>query len=287
MATTPCEKTPDANRMRILISYFSATGNTAGIAHLIKKKFTLLGASVDEIDITPYSARTAGMDLEPYDAVVFGFPVHSWRAPRVVRDWLRTLEGRKKKCSTFFTYGGFGIHPAHESTRRILAGQGFSVVSSAEFLAPHTFNLGGWKAMVDRPNPADLALAGEYATKTFQRFTGKEAGMLGECEPTRYSDEELDAIESFRFRVLTHLPSRDGNDCRMCRVCEAVCPAGAMDARSGNADPGRCIACLNCVAVCEDNALIINDMTASWEQKLAMEHITEQGMHAKQSRIYL
>jgi len=273
--------------MRILIPCFSATGNTALIAHVLHKKFTGLGASVDEIDITPHSARTAGIDLEPYDAVVFGFPVHSWRAPRVVRDWLRTLEGRKKKCSTFFTYGGFGIHPAHESTRRILAGQGFSVVSSAEFLAPHTFNLGGWKAMEDRPNPADLALADDYATKTFQRFTGKDPGILGECEPTRYSEEELDAIESFRFRVLTHLPSRNGNDCSMCRVCEATCPAGAMDAGSGNADPGRCIACLKCVAVCEDHALIINDMTASWEQKLAMEQITEQGMRAKQSRIYL
>jgi hypothetical protein len=45
----------------------------------------------------------------------------------------------------FFTYGGFGVHPTHYSTRQILKEQNFIVVSSAEFLGAHTFNLGGWR----------------------------------------------------------------------------------------------------------------------------------------------
>ena len=50
----------------------------------------------------------------------------------------------------FFTYGGFGVHPAHHATREILEERHFRVVSSAEFLGAHTFNRAGWEAMVDR-----------------------------------------------------------------------------------------------------------------------------------------
>ncbi|MDV2480709.1 4Fe-4S ferredoxin [Methanoculleus sp. Wushi-C6] len=273
--------------MKILILYFSATGNTAGIAHELRTRFTELGVTADEVDITPPAVRRDGVAIEPYDAVVFGFPVHSWRAPAVVRDWLRTLDGRQKRCSTFFTYGGFGIHPAHESTRKILTGQGFVVVSSAEFLAPHTFNLGGWKAMEGRPDTSDLEVAREYAARTLQRFAGTDQAVLGSLEATRYSDDELDAIERFRFRVVTELPSRTGRECSMCRACEEICPAEAMDAARGEADPDRCIVCLGCVAACPEQALSVNDLSASWDMKLKMEKITVAEMESKKSRIYL
>ena len=45
---------------------------------------------------------------------------------------MKTLEGQGKKCAMFFTYGGFGVHPTHYSTRQILENQNFVVVSSAE-----------------------------------------------------------------------------------------------------------------------------------------------------------
>ncbi|HSQ85629.1 MAG TPA: flavodoxin domain-containing protein [Desulfobacterales bacterium] len=131
------------NYMKVLILYFSATGNTAKIAKVIEEKFKEEGVRVTMSDITPLGERQRKIDFEPYQAVVFGAPVHSRRAPRAVRDWLRTLDGQGKKCSMFFTYGGFGVHPTHYSTRQILKEQNFIVVSSAEFLSAHTFNLGG------------------------------------------------------------------------------------------------------------------------------------------------
>ena len=44
--------------------------------------------------------------------------------------------------------------------------QHFRVVSSAEFLGAHTFNLGGWKALEERPDERDVAVAKEYVEKT-------------------------------------------------------------------------------------------------------------------------
>ena len=272
--------------MNVLIAYFSATGNTAKMATVIGERFAEVGAEVTLSDVTSYGHRQEGIDLASYEAVVFGAPVHARRAPRVVREWLRTLNGQGKKCSMFFTYGGFGIHPTHYSTRQILEEQHFRVVSSAEFLGAHTFNLGGWKAMEGRPDERDVAVAEEYVEATYRRFTGEDESLLGELEKTEHPEELLDAAEVKRFKVVTQLPTRGGTECSMCLVCEESCPTGAMDAESGEADKGRCIACLACVANCPDSALAINDTSKSWPLKLEKEHATEESLKGQKGVVY-
>jgi ferredoxin/flavodoxin len=273
--------------MNLGLLYFSATGNTEKISRVIKNRLEEFGCTVDMIDITPLSSRKGGFDCTSYDALILGAPVHSWRIPRVVREWLPNLSGDGKKCAIFLTYGGFQINPAHYTTSQLLQKQGFSVVSSAEFLAFHTFNIGGWKAMEGRPDESDIAVAREYAEIIYARFSGEDPSLVGELEKTSHPEELLDKIEGFRFRILTQVPTRQGADCCMCRECEEFCPTGAIDAMTGETDPSRCIACLGCVLRCPEGVLMINDMTPSWELKLKGEHITEEEMNGKKSRIYL
>jgi len=273
--------------MNVLILYFSATGNTATITRVIEKKLIEMGADVTKTDITPYSARKRQIDLEPYQAVLFGLPIHSLRAPRAVREWMKTLDGKGKKCSMFFTFGGFQVHPAHYSTRQILKEQNFIVVSSAEFLGAHTFNLGGWKAMEGRPDELDFNVAKKYAQVTYKRFIGEDDDILGDLEKTDYTEEQLDSFEIFRFKVLTNPPSRNGEECSMCLACEELCPTGAMEAKLGEIDKEKCIACLACVTNCPDNVLKINDMSGSWSFKLEMGKITEEDLKEQKSKIYL
>ncbi|MBC2715153.1 MAG: 4Fe-4S binding protein [Desulfobacteraceae bacterium] len=273
--------------MKIALTYFSATGNTGKMADVINESLLALGAQVDIYDITSYADRQKPIDLASYDAVVFGSPIHSWRAPRVVRKWMRTLDGQGKKCSMFFTYGGFGVHPTHYSTRQILTEQNFAVVSSAEFPGAHTFNLGGWKALENRPDKSDFAVAKEYAAKTYKRFIGEDSSILGELEKTKYREEELDQIETFRFRILTQLPTRNGQGCGMCMICEESCPTGAISAETGEVNKDKCIACLRCVDTCPEDALKINDMSETYAFKLEMEKATNEDLEKKQSKIYL
>jgi ferredoxin len=272
--------------MKILIMYFSPTGNTRRCAEAIRYRFEELSVDVDLMDITPLSSRSGPVSLEGYDAVVFGAPIHSWRAPRVVREWLSTLDGCGKRCAMFFTYGGFGVHPTHHSTRRILEDRNFTVVSSADFLGAHTFNLGGWRAMENRPDETDFSLAREFAEKTYRRFTGEDPGLPGPFEKTKHTDDALDSIESFRFKALTRLPTREGRTCSLCMACEDICPSGAMNAADGEADREKCIACLACVAACPEKALVINDMKGIWDIKLQMEKIKEEDLRLKRGVLY-
>jgi flavodoxin/Pyruvate/2-oxoacid:ferredoxin oxidoreductase delta subunit len=272
--------------MDVLIVYFSATGNTEKMATVIEERFAEMGAEVTMSNVTSYKPRQEKTDLASYEAVVFGVPVYSRRAPRVMREWLRMLNGQSKKCSMFFTYGGFGAHPAHYSTRQILEEQHFHVVSSAEFLSAHTFNLGGWKAMEGRPDKRDFAVAKEYVEITYRRFTDEDASVLGELEKTEYPEELLDSAEASRFKKVTQLPTRGGAECSMCYTCEESCPTGAMEAELGEADKGKCIACLACVANCPEGILAINDMSRSWSSKLEKENATEESLQGQKSIIY-
>lgn len=273
--------------MKILLVYFSATGNTARLAEEIKGELVRLDAVVDELDITSYSDRQKEIDLDPYQAFIFGAPVHSNRAPRLFREWLTALDGKGRRCSTFFTYGGFRVHPSHYSTGNILKGRNFDLVSSAEFPGAHTFNMAGWKALKDRPGHNDLEVAKEYVQKTFKRFTGEDPSRPVQFEKTQFSEKELDAFEDSRFKLVTQLPTRGGEGCSMCMICEEFCPTNAMDAEKGTAERSRCIICLRCVMNCPENVLRINDLSDAWSSKMKMEGETEQTLEGKISKIYL
>lgn len=272
--------------MDILLCYFSATGNTSTIAEFIYERLTESGASVEKYDATRPAARKTPLDLSSYQGVVFGSPIHSMRAPRIFREWLATLDGGGKPCAMFFTYGGFQVHPTHFTTRQILEKQGFKVIASAEFLGRHTYNLGGWDSMTERPDDSDFEVAGQFAELVYNRFLGKDSGVVGELDPGPYTEEQLDMFESFRFKMLTQTPTRDGGDCSMCMLCEELCPTGAIEAEVGNANKDLCIACLRCVQNCPDDALKINDLTEFFHMKMQMDQETPESLTAKKSKIY-
>ena len=141
--------------------------------------------------------------------------------------------------------------------------------------------------MRGRPDTSDFEVAKEYVDKTYNRFAGEDPGILDELPQPEHTDDELDQIESFRFNVVTRLPTRDGEECSMCMICEESCPTGAMNAESGQADPGKCIVCLACMAACPEDALKVNDLSQSWSFMLELEKTDEESMKGQRSRIYL
>lgn len=246
--------------MRIALIYFSASNNTANIANFVLNKLRILEGKpqVDQIDITNYSKRQKKLDIDKYDAIFFGFPIYAWRAPKIVRDWLQTLEGKSKKCSVFFTYGGVDVGAAHYNIKQILTEQNFKLVSTAEFVCKHTYNSGGWKVMEHRPNQSDFNVVDEYVKKTYKKFIN-ENDYSFQIENPKISERVLSKIEQQINKVIKQ-PSREGEECSFCRLCEDNCPTNAMNSDVGEADPETCIRCLRCFVSCPDNALKIQDL---------------------------
>jgi len=287
MIVLPTMERLDSGALEILLAYFSATNNTRKIADRIAACLKGYDVSVTELDITSYENRQEQVSLDGYDAVVFGFPVYSLRAPRICREWLEGLDGSGKRCSVFFTFGGFGKDPAHYYIKKLLEGRGFTLVSTAEFPAAHTFNFSGWQAAEGHPNERDFEAADKFTRRTLKRFTGEDPGVVADFDEPEYSSEQLDMAEKFRFKVVSQLPTRNGGSCSMCGLCERLCPTRAMDAAGGAADPARCIACFRCIANCPDKVLHTNDISGTWEKKLEMHDTTKEAIDKMEGRIFL
>jgi len=276
--------------MNIKIIYFSATGNTAKIADAISETLEAYeNISVEKLNITSFSSRENNPSLDKYDGIFFGFPIYALRAPKMLREWIKTLKGNNQKVSAFFTYGGVTVGIAHHNIKKILEDKNFQVVSTGEFLGKHTSNLAGWNLMNDRPNQEDLDIAKEYAEKTLMRFMGKDVGIVNFDNP-EMTEKQVDRIEdsSNKRRIP---PSRQGTDCsmlcKMCKTCEEDCPTNAMNAESGEADPERCIGCLRCINNCPDKALKIADRKKMYGVIAKALNLSEEVLANRKSKYFL
>ncbi|MBD8533281.1 MULTISPECIES: flavodoxin [unclassified Massilia] len=113
---------------RVLVAYFSRSGNTRVIAGQLKRA---LGAALFEIEpATAYPEdyletvgqarreRDAGTtpalksrvaDIAAYDTVYLGFPIWGETAPPLIRSFLATHDLAGKTVIPFITHGGYGL----------------------------------------------------------------------------------------------------------------------------------------------------------------------------------
>ena len=129
---TPQDSTPTEEQTKVLVVYFSATGNTKAVAEEITR---LTGADLYEIvPAVPYtdedlnynnnecranqemnnaSARPAigskAMDVSSYDTVFIGYPIWWGTMPRIINTFLDTYDLSGKTVLPFCTSGSSGI----------------------------------------------------------------------------------------------------------------------------------------------------------------------------------
>ena len=272
---------------KIALIYFSATNVTHTYAEVMREALLDHGCEVRLFNVTAYASRQEPLSVDDFDGFIFGFPVFSDFAPSVINAWLGTLEGLGKRCALFFTYGGRTTGFAHFHTKLLLEQVGFQVLLSAEFLGRHSFNVGGWQILPDRPNEGDFSVAREYVALVLERFSQDAPVVFGLQKPFGYNRAmvSLENRKKKTERGWTH-PIRMAEECSMCRDCETECPAQAFDADTGLSDPDRCIECMHCVYICPDKVLKVDEhLKDAYEEFLTYWHLTEAMMKAKKSKI--
>jgi ferredoxin len=272
--------------IKIAVVYFSATHVTHAYVEVIWETLLNRGCAVEVFNVTAYASRQNPLALEGFNGVIFGFPVFSDFAPTVINEWLPTLNAKGKKCALFFTYGGRTTGYAHFHTKLLLEQVGFDILFSAEFLGRHSFNIGGWGILPERPNVRDLTLAQEYAALAIERFSQDAPPVLRLQKPFGYNQviSSLANTQEISVRQWKN-PIRSGEECSMCRRCETECPTQAFDADAGLSNPRVCIGCMHCVYICPDKALRVDDMKGVYAHFLSNWNVTEEMMNAKQSKI--
>lgn len=272
---------------KIALIYFSGTYVTKTYTQVIGEALTGFGGRVELFDVTPYMFRQNPLPVDQFDALIFGFPVFADFAPSVINEWLPTLEGGGKPCAQFFTYGARTSGYAHFHTMQLLDQAGFRVLLSAEFLGRHSFNVGGWQVLPDRPDQNDFAVAREFASLALERFSAETPPVIRLQKPFGYHQAIAARQEQPKRseRGWTN-PVRVAEMCSMCRDCETDCPTQSFNADTGLSNPADCIECMRCVYICPDQVIEIDKrMQGAYSNFKASWHLTEEMMRAKQSKI--
>ena len=189
----------------------------------------------------------------------------------------------------FFTYGARTSGYAHFHTKLLLEEAGFKVVLSAEFLGRHSFNVGGWRILPDRPDQEDFAVARTFVDYALERFHQEDSTVFNLQKPFGYNH----AVKWLRTAPASDEedwlhPIRITDECSMCFDCENECPTQAFDANSGDSDLEKCIECMRCVYICPDQVIKIDpQMEEAYSGFLKYWHLTEEMMNAKKSKIII
>ncbi len=268
--------------MNIGILYFSATGITELISNHISSILENEGHSVTQKNIITLDSRKSHIDFSKVDAIFFGFPVYGGRAPSVAEEWIRTLEGKDKKCSMFFTYGARDLEWAHQATFYLLTKANFKVVLSAEFIGKHSWSVAKeFPLAIGRPNKGDLEIATEFTKESISRFQ-KDSEFNIDISDFTYIPRVIE--ESEGLMALAY-PSRQKDDCSMCNLCEDECPVNAFDAITGRTNRKLCIKCMHCVTICPDRVIHIGDLTEIYKYFIDELGLTEDVVQKKSSKI--
>lgn len=128
------------NKSKILVVYFSATGNTKAVAQKIAKS---TGGELFEImpkvaytspDLNWHNSQSrsslemANPDARPelankkaniseYDTIYIGFPIWWYKAPRIINSFIEEHDLTGKVLKPFATSGGSPIEPCVDSLR--------------------------------------------------------------------------------------------------------------------------------------------------------------------------
>lgn len=175
----PGTPAPDPGRGKVLVAYFSATGNTRPVAEKVAE---VTGGDLFEIaPEQPYTAADLNYNTDcranaeqndpgarpaiagavenmgQYDAVLIGYPIWWGRAPKIIHTFLEAYDLGGKTVATFCTSGSSGHEDAtlrgYEPNAIWLEGRRFSGTSQVE----------GWINGLDLPKAAGGGMDRMYA----------------------------------------------------------------------------------------------------------------------------
>jgi ferredoxin len=244
--------------MKILIAWYSATGNTRKLAGVLADELMALGHEVDLADMLCDEAR-----LEDYDRVGLAFPVMIFRVPNPVVDFIQRLPRQKSEKTAFalITSGG-GPARTDAILLELLVKKNISLAHCKEIVCGDSYiPFRKWlKAFQKRGHPDE---SDEKAARGFAKQAAGESE--GRWKPKSGLDRWFFHLFIARTAPLnagrSFLGKRrlDRNLCNGCGLCARVCPAEAVTLTEGKSvtDTEKCIGCCACFNNCPEAALLL------------------------------
>lgn len=242
--------------MKILLISFSGTGHTTICGDYIKKHFEELGHQVDHYSIrhnVPFK-----YDIESYDMVGFGYPIHAFNAPEYFVKFVKSLPKLKEKKKYFiFKVSGEPFAPNNASSYHSylkLKRRSFVLFAEKHFLMPYNIMF-RYKDSIAK----QMYLYLDALTKAYV------LEILNEEKPEKIWYAPWHVVWSFLLRIEWIAPFFNSpfvrikkQKCVNCHKCINECPTGAVYInKKGDIrlKATACAMCMRCAMFCPTDAI--------------------------------
>ncbi|MDE5592528.1 MAG: EFR1 family ferrodoxin [Clostridiales bacterium] len=242
--------------MKILLIYFSGTGNTKRISDLYKTAFEYRGAEVDSLELP---LTTPLPDIDGYDLIGLGYPIHGFNAPKLLLTLCKQLPKRNKKTDGYkkafiFKTSGEPVRMSDVSSlkmRKILKRRGYAVNNEYQYVMPYNIIFRHTDSQVYKmwtvaqklvPADVDEILQGG-ARLPKKIFMGGFLAWILRCE--HWGAHIIG--KTYKAK----------KDCVKCGKCVKLCPMGNIRTNKKGKIKfgGKCIICMRCVQSCPKAAI--------------------------------
>jgi flavodoxin/ferredoxin len=247
------------SKLKVLIIYFSQTGNTEKIAENIK---TGILKSDNICDITQIKKVDANI-LENYDLIGIGTPTFFYREPKNVMYFIQGLrETKGKHCFIFCTHGSL-IGNTFYYMNQELSKKGFIVIGS--------FDSYGYSSLQFYPEPMhteghpdaiefrEAEEFGQNICEISSRIQKGESSLIPKFElisDTWWSKQS----NQLTLRILRYISPKfkiNEDNCTQCLTCQENCPVNAINIETNPPEIQKesCIFCWYCEKACPQRAI--------------------------------
>lgn len=239
--------------MKILICYFSGTGNTQKVIDCYANTF----ASVygDEVTLARMEEKFE-YDLENYDLVGVGYPVHAFNAPSIALNFCKRLPKLSNKKPAFIvSTSGEPLTLNNISSLKltsILKRKNLIVNNEYRYCMPYNIIFRHGDEMAYRMwttaqllAPLDVKEIMQGVKSRLKRvFMGGFIAWIMRCEHWG------GRLNGKQYKVSDH--------CVSCNKCVRICPTNNITIKDGKMKfGGNCLMCMRCAHLCPTDAIKI------------------------------
>ena len=239
--------------MKILICYFSGTGNTQRVVYKFKEALADKGA---EVDVFRIESPEFNLNVNDYDKIGIAYPVHAFNAPKLVLDFAKKLPNMENEKALFIlNTSGEPLKLNNISSvklRKILGRKNYELTNEYHYCMPYNIIFRHTDAMAYKM--WDIA----------QKMIPIDAEELLSGKHSKLDDVIFGSLLAYVFRV-EHWGGRFNgkrykvNDkCCHCNACVNMCPTHNITLENGELKFGKnCAMCMRCSFFCRENAIKI------------------------------
>jgi flavodoxin/NAD-dependent dihydropyrimidine dehydrogenase PreA subunit len=256
--------------LKILILYFSGTGNTEFVSRYIKNH---LSAEKHDITLSPIESFKKE-NISQYDTLFFGFPVYACGMPKFIEEYVKDIPITTTRTVFIFCTKAFYSGVAVEQALKKFQQKGYTLLAYADVKMPGSDGLAFQKKdskMVAKIGNIDFSKLEEV-----DKMIDKSRSFIEDYEKNKVKENGINKKPTIGnliaskflgagFQVGEKIMAKKfwaNEHCIRCLKCEKICPSKNIKVTDdGVSFQDNCYLCMRCLHQCPKEAIQIGKGT--------------------------